>query len=150
MRHRELAHRDLDLHAWIVDGSQHLDHTANRLHVSLRLLQDFDDDHLPRLSRQRAAGRHQNVVRNTLILGHDDRDAALVQQPANELVGAALDDFDNLAFGPATPIGAGNARQHAVAVQHLAHLVLGKHEVWSGIIANQEAEAVAMSLHLAG
>ena len=134
----------------IVDRSEHFDHTADRLHIALRLLQNFDDDDLPWLGRQRCAGRHQNVVRNALVLRHDDRDTALVQQTADELVGAALDDFDDLAFGPAAPVGAGDARQHTIAVQHLGHLVFGQHEIGAAIVADQKAEAVAMALHLAG
>ena len=50
MRNRELADRDLDFHAGIVDRSEHFDHTADRLHIALRLLQNFDDD-LTRLGR---------------------------------------------------------------------------------------------------
>ena len=150
VRHRELANRDFDFHARIVDRSEHFDHAADRLHIALRLLQDFDDDDLPRLGRQRCTGRHQNVVRNTLIFGHDDGDTALVQQTADELVGAALDDFDDLAFRPAAPVGAGNARQHTIAVQHLGHLVFGEHEIGATIVADQKAEAVAVALHLAG
>ena len=86
---------------------------------------------------------------DALILGHDDRHAALVEQAADELVGAALDDLDDLAFGPAATVGAGDAREHAIAVQHLAHLVLRQHEIVATVVADQKSEAVAMALHLA-
>ena len=43
-----------------------------------------------------------------------------------------------------------DAREHAVAVQHLAHLMLGQDQVLSAIVTDQEPEAVAMALHLAG
>ena len=47
MRYRELANRDFDFHARIIDRAKYFDHAANRLHVSLRLLQNFDYDDLP-------------------------------------------------------------------------------------------------------
>ena len=150
VRHRELAHRDLDLHARIVDRAEHLDHAADRLHVALRLLQDLDDDDLPRLGREGGARRHEDFLLDALVLGDHDGDAALVQQAADELVGAALDDLDDLAFGTAAAVGPGDPGEHAVAVQHLAHLVLGQHEVLGAVVADQEAEAVAMALHLPG
>ena len=149
VRHRELAHGDLDFHARIVDGAQHLDHAPDRLHVALRLLQDLDHDDLAGLCRQGRAGRHEDVVLDTLVLRHDDGHTAFVEQAADELVGAAFDDLDDLAFGTTAAVGAGHACQHAVAVQHLAHFVLGQHEVLARIVADQEAEAVAVALYLA-
>ncbi len=150
MRHRELAHRDLDLHARVVDRAEHLDHAADRLHVALRLLQDLDDDDLPRLRREGGAGRHEDLLLDALVLGHHDGDPALVQQAADQLVGAVLDDLDDLALGAAAAVGPGDPGEHAVAVQHLAHLVLGEHEILGAVVADQEAEAVAVSLHLPG
>ena len=38
VRHLVLAHRDLDLHAGVVDLAQHLDDAAHRLRVARRLL----------------------------------------------------------------------------------------------------------------
>ena len=87
---------------------------------------------------------------NALVLRHNDRDTALVQQTTDELVGAALDDFDNLPFGSAAPVGAGDTRQHTIAVQHLGHLVFGEHEIGPAIVADKKAEAIAVALHLAG
>ena len=116
----------------------------------MRLLDDFNDNDLAGVGRQRAPGRYQDVVLDSLILRNDDRHAALIQQASNELVGAALDDFDDLALGAAAPVAAADAREHAVAVQHLAHLMLGQDQVLSGIVTDQEAVAVAMALDLAG
>ena len=149
VRYRELADRDLDLHARVVDGAQHFDDPPHRLHVALRLLKDLDDHDLAGLRREGRSGRNKDVVLDALVFGHDDGDAAFVEQAADELVGAALDNLDDLALGAAAAVGAGDARQDAVAMQHLAHLVLGEHEILAGIVADQESEAVAMALHLA-
>jgi hypothetical protein len=87
---------------------QHFDDASDGLHIALGLLQDLGDDHLPGLGAERSAGRHQDVVLDPLVFRHDDRDAALVQQTSDQLVGAPLDDLDDLAFRPAPPIGAGD------------------------------------------
>jgi len=79
VRHGELAHRDLDLHAGVVDCAQHFGHAAHRLHVALRLLDDLHHDHLAMLGTGRRTGRHQDVVLNALVLGHHDYGAALVE-----------------------------------------------------------------------
>jgi hypothetical protein len=42
VRHAVLAHRDLDLHARVVDLAQHLDHAPDRLRVQRRRLGQFD------------------------------------------------------------------------------------------------------------
>jgi hypothetical protein len=149
VRHGELAYRDLDLHAGIVDRAEHLNHAPHRLHMPLRLLHDLDDHDLPRLRVHRCARRYQDVVRDALVLGHDDRDAALVEKATDKTVGAVFDDLDDLAFLAPAPVEPGRPRQHAVAVQHLAHLVLGQRQIRTAVVADEKAEAVAMALHLA-
>ena len=150
MRYGELAHCDLDFHARIVDRAEHLDHAPHRLHMPLRLLDDFNHHHLPWLGIKRSARRHQDVVADALILGHDDGHAALVQEAAHQRVGPMLDDLDDLAFLAATPVKARQTRQHAVTVQNLAHLVLGQRQVRAAVVTDQKAEAIAMPLHLTG
>jgi hypothetical protein len=46
VRHAVLAHRDLDLHAGVVDLAQHFLHAADRLAVEAGRLGQFDHDHL--------------------------------------------------------------------------------------------------------
>ncbi len=43
-----------------------------------------------------------------------------------------------------------DARENAVAVQHLTHLVFRQDQVLSAVVADQEAEAIAMALDLTG
>jgi hypothetical protein len=127
VRHAELAHRDLDLHAGVVDIAQHFDHAAHRLGIAGRLFGQFDADHLPALALPGEPG--QDVLADALVFGHHDPGAVLIEQAADDAGIGALHDFDDGAFGPAAAVGAGDARQHAVAVQHLLHFLLGQEQV---------------------
>ena len=147
-RHVELAHRDLDLHAGIVDLAQHLGHAAQRLRVAGGLRHDLDRHHLPVLGAVGVAGRDQDVVLDALVFRHHDGQAMLMQETADQLVGAALDDLDDGAFGLAAILAA-RLDQHAVAMQHLEHLARRQEQVRAAVVAQQEAETVAVAQHLA-
>ncbi len=149
MRHGKFSHRNFYFHSWIVDRAQHFDHAADRLHVALRLLHDLHHDHLTVFRAERRARRHQHVVRHALVFRHHDRDAALVEQAADQAIGPVLDHLDDFAFGPAAPVLPRLAREHAIAMQNLAHFMFGQHQVLAAVIADQEAVAFAMTLHLA-
>ena len=60
----------------------------------------------------------------------------------------ALGDLDDAAFRPPLAVDAGDPHQGAVAMQHLAHLVLFEKDVGRAVIGNQEAVAVRMPLNL--
>jgi hypothetical protein len=62
VRDVELAHGDLDLHAGIVDGAEHLDHPSQRRVVSRGWIGDLDRHDLARLRVAGLARRDQDVV----------------------------------------------------------------------------------------
>ncbi len=72
VRHIELAYRDFDLHARIVDFAQHLDHTPDGLQMARRLAYDLHSNHLAIFSAARIGRRDQDIVLDTLVFGHDN------------------------------------------------------------------------------
>ncbi|CPO42827.1 Uncharacterised protein [Bordetella pertussis] len=148
-RHVELAHRDLDFHAGIVDLAQHLIHAAQRLRMAGGLLHDLHRHHLPMLGAVGVAGRNENVVLDALVLGHDDGQPMFVQETAHQFVGAPLDDLDDGAFRLAAVL-ARRLDQDAVAVQHFEHLARRQENIGPAVIPHQEAEAIAVALYAAG
>ena len=146
VRHFVLAHRDLDLHAGIVDLAEHLGDAADRLRVHRRRLHQLDRDDLAGLGVGDAVLRHDDVLAVALVLGGEQPDAALVQQPADDRRLLALEDLEHAALGPALLVVADDARPHAVAVQDALHLLRGEIDVGLAVVADDEAVAVAMAL----
>ena len=149
MRHLVLAHRDLDLHAGIVDLAEHLGDAADRLRVHRRRLGQLDRHHLAGRRVRGGVLRDQDVLPVALVFGRDEPDAALVQQAADDRRLAPLEDLEHAAFGPALAVVAHDAHAHAVAVQHRAHLLRRQIDVGFAVVAQHEAVAVAMALHRA-
>jgi hypothetical protein len=146
--HRELAYRNLDLHARVFDLPEDFDHPPDRLNVALRLLDDLDHDHLPGARLGGGLRWHQDVVLDPLILRHDDRDPAFVQQPADQPIGPPFNHFDDFAQRPPATVRARHPGQHPVRVQYLAHLVVVQHQVGTAVVPDQQAMAFAVALHL--
>ncbi len=71
------------------------------------------------------------------------------KQPADDRAVRALEHLDDLALGPAAPVGARAARGRAVAVQHLVHFARIEEEIGAAVVRDQEAEAVGMALDAA-
>ena len=149
VRHAELAHGDLDLHARIVQFAQHFDDAAGRLLEARRLFDQFDADDLAGLGLARRAG-HEDVLADALVFRRDDPDAVLVQQAPDDVRVGAFRDFDDRAFGAAAAVGADDTREHAVAVQDLLHFLIGQEQVFAAFVGNDEAEAVAVRADAAG
>ena len=95
------------------------------------------------------ARRDQHIVLDSLIFGHDDRQAPLVQEAPHQTVGAPLDDLDNRSLGLAA-VFASRLDQHAVPMQDLEHLTRGKEDILPTTIPNEKTEPVAVTLHAAG
>ena len=144
-----LAQRDLDLHAGIGVVAEHLDDAADRLGELGRLLDQFHGDDLPGLGLLAPARGDQDVLRQATVLGHHDHHAVLVDDAADDAAVGALQHLDQLAFGTAAAVLAGDAHDHAVAVQQLAHLLGAEEDVGLAVVAAQEAEAVGMALDAA-
>ncbi|VWC36931.1 hypothetical protein BPS26883_06741 [Burkholderia pseudomultivorans] len=149
VRHAVLAHRDLDLHARIVDVAEHLDDAAERLRMAAREIGQLDDDDLPDL-RLLHVLRDQDVVADALVFGRDDQRAVLVEQAADHALVRALGHLDDMPFGAAAAVVADDPRQHAVVVHHLLHLAVRQEQVILAVVADHEAVAVAMALHATG
>ncbi|CAJ0881046.1 hypothetical protein R76727_03343 [Ralstonia mannitolilytica] len=149
VRHAVLAHRDFDLHARVVDLTQHLDHAADRLHVAVRIFQDLHAHHLAHLGLALPLGRDQDVAAQALVFGRHHQRAVLGKQAADDAFVRPLQDLDDLAFGPATAVVANGPHEGAVTVHGLLHLALGQEDVGLAIVADEEAVAVAVADHAA-
>ena len=73
----------------------------------------------------------------------------LVQEAADQSVGAPLDDLDNRPFGLAA-VFASRLDQHAVPMQDLEHFARGKEDVLTTAIPDEKTEPVAVTLHATG
>ncbi len=148
VRHFELAHRDFDFHARVVDLAEHLDDAAHRLREHRRRLGELDRHHLPGFGIGGGVLGDQDVLAVALVFGGDDPDAAFVQQAADQRRFAALDDLEHVAFGPALAVVAHDACAHAVAVQHRAHFLRRQIDVGhAGAFAQEETMAITVALH---
>ena len=146
VRHLVLAHRDLDLHAGVVDLTQHLGHTAQRLRMHRRRLGQFDGDHLTRAGIGDAILRDHDVLAVALVLGRDQPDAALVQQAADDRRLAAFQDLEHPPFRPALAVVADHPHADAVAVQNRPHFLRRQIDVGLAIVALHEAVPIAVAL----
>ena len=149
MRDAVLAHRDLDLHAGIIDFTEHFDDATHWLAEQRGRLGQFHHDHLADLGRACGIGGDQDVLTVALVFGGHQPYAAFLQEAANDVVRRALDDLDNAAFGPAAAVLAHDADPHTVLVQHGTHFIGGKEDVAFAVIADDEAMSVAVPLHTA-
>ncbi len=146
VRHAVLAHRDLDLHAGVVDLAQHLLDPPDRLAVQAGRLGELHHHHLPRLGRAGRALGDQDILAVALVLRRDQPDAAFVQQAADDRLRRALDDLQHPAFRPPLAIVPHDAHAHPVLVQHRAHLVGRQVDVGLAVVAQDVAVAIAMAL----
>ncbi len=150
VRHVELAHRDLDLHAGVVDLAEDLDHAPDRRRVLRGRLGDLGRDDLAGRRAHRAARLDHHVVLDALVLGHHQQHAALVDEPAHQAAVGASGDLDDAAFGAAARVGAGPTHQDPVAMHDFLHLAGRQEDVAAAVVGNQEPEAVTMAGDLAG
>ena len=147
MRHFVLAHRDLDLHAGVVDLAQHFGHAAHRLRIQRRGLGQLDGDDLACGRVRDRVLRDHDVLTVALVFGRHEPDAALVQQAADDGRLAALEDLEHAALGAALAVVAHHARLHTIAMQHRTHFLRRKIEIGLVVIAHDEAVSIAMALH---
>jgi hypothetical protein len=147
VRHAVFAHRNLDLHAGIVDLAQHLLDPAHGLPEQGGRLGQFDHHHLPRLAGAGGGLGNHHILAVALVFGGHDPDAALVQQAPNDGMSRALDDLQHAAFRAPLAILPGDPHADLILVQHGAHLVWRQVDVGAAVVADQEAVSVAMSLN---
>ena len=149
MGHAVLAHRDLDLHARVVDLTQHFLDAAHRLTEQGRRLGQLDHHHLPRLGRARCTFGDHHILAVALVLGRDQPQAAFLQQAANDGLLRALDDLDDAPFRPAFAVLTDDANLDAIPVKHRPHFIGGQINVRFAAVTNQEPVTIPVSLHTA-
>ncbi len=142
-----LAQRDLDFHAGIGVAAQHLGHLPDGLVVRTRLGEDFHHHHLARLRAAGMLGRHQDVLVDAAVLRDQKTDPPFAIIAADDETVDVLQHLDDLRLAPAAPVEAGDAHQHAVAMQHTVHFLGGKVKVVAILVGHDEAEAVGMPFH---
>ena len=147
MRHLVLAHRDLDLHAGIVDLAQHLDHAAHRLREHRWRLGQLHCDHLADRGAGGGVLGNQDVLAVAPVFRRHQPHAVFVQQPADDRRLAPLDDVEHPPLGPALAVVTHHAHAHTVAVQHRVHLLLRQVDVVLAVVALDETVSVPMADH---
>jgi hypothetical protein len=145
-----LAQRDFDFHAGIGVIAQRLDDARDRLRVACGLRDDFRHDDLPCCGAEAVAGRHQQLLADAPVFGHDEENPLLVAQAADNAVIDVLEDLDDFRLGPAAPVDADFARGNAVAMQNFVHLRRSEEHIRPAVVADQETKTVRMPLHFAG
>ncbi len=150
MRQVVLAQRDLDFHPGIGVAAEDLCHPREGFALRRGLLDDLDDDDVAGLGGSALLRRHQQILVDSAVLGDDEGDAALLVEAADDRAVRAFEHVDDLAFGPAAPVGADAPDRRAIAVQHLVHLARAQENVGRAIVRHEKAEAVGVALHGAG
>ena len=150
VRQVELAQRDLDLHPGVGVVAQYFGHAPDGLRVLRRLRHQLDGHHLARLRASGLLRRHQDVLRDAAVLGHQEHHPMLGVQPAHDAPRGAFEHLDDLARRPAARVAPGDAHRGAVAVQCLAHLGRRQEHLRAAVVGNQEAVPVAMAFDAAG
>ena len=149
VRHFVFAHGDLDLHAGVVDVTEHLGDPPHWLRVQRRRLRQLDRHHLPGLCAGRRVLGDQDVLPITLVLWCDHPRAILEQQPADDRCLAALQNFQHPPLGTALAVEANDPHAHPVVVQDGAHFLRRQIDVDITAVDHHEAMSVPVPLHRA-
>ncbi len=145
-----LAQRDLDFHARVGVVAENLHHARHRFAMSRRLLDELGDHDLAGLRPGPHVRRHEDVLADALVLGHEVPDAAILVDAADDLPIRALDDIDDRALGTTALVDADHAHGRAIAMQRLVHFLRAEEHVRAAVVGDQKTESVRMTLHLAG
>ena len=149
VRHLVLAHRDLDLHAGIVDVAEHLGDAPDRLRMQRRRLGQLDGDHLAGLGLRGGVLRDQDVLTIALVLRRDDPDAVLQQQPADDRRTPPLQDLQHPPLRAPLAVVAHDAHPDPIAMQHRPHFLRRQIDVGFAALHHHEAVTVTVTLHRA-
>ena len=144
---------DFDFHTRIGVVAKHFDNAPDRLRMLAGLLDDLDHDDLPGLGldgRLLVIRWDQNVLIDPAVLGHHKSDPVLDKDTTNHAIVDVLQHLDDSPFTAPLAIEPGYPNQHAVAMQHTAHLLGIKIDIVAFLVRAQEAESVLVSFHAAG
>ena len=96
----------------------------------------------PGLGAAGVAGRHQDVLRDAPVLGHEKQHAVLACRRPTMRRFARSSTSTMPPSRPAAAVAPGHAHRHAVAVQHLAHLApAGRNTIGPAVVAERESRS---------
>ncbi len=81
----------------------------------------------------------------TLVVRHDDGDAVLHDDAADQPRRAPLEHFGDRTLLATAPIGADDVAEHAIAVQHFAHFGRRQINIVAARVRTQESETFRVS-----
>jgi len=144
-----LPQRDLDFHAGAGKAAQHFGYPSHRLVVRAGLGEDFHRHHLAGLRGAGMLGGDEDVLVDAAVFRDQEADATFKVVAADDEPVDVLQHFDDFGLTPPAPVEAGNANQHAVAVQHPVHLLGRQIEIVATFFRHHETEAVGVPLDAA-
>ena len=122
--------------------AQHQQDAADGRPAVLRRGRHFHHHQLPFAGLVAVFGWNQHFGQHAAVVGDHHADARAFAVAAGEAREAVLQHFDDGAFAAAAAVNAGDAGQHAVAVQRLAHFGRRQEQVFAAVLGLHEAEAV--------
>ena len=127
---------DLDFHAGVAVVAQQLHHARHRLTVPRGLRDQFHGHHLPGFGAADLIRRHHEFLADALVFRHHEVNAVTALQASHMVRFGTLQNLGDLAFRAAAAIHTGDARHHAIAMQHFAHFVGAEKHIRSLVITH--------------
>ena len=137
--------RDVGCHARGQMIAEDLGDLAERLTPRLRVLGDVYHRHLAVARPAQPVRCDQDLLRDPLVVGQQERDAGLDLQAADDVLERALQHLDDRGLAAAAAVDTGDARDDAVTVPQAAHLARAQEQVVAALVRMQEAESVRMA-----
>ena len=145
MRHAVFANGNFNFHAGIVNLTQHLFDSAHRLAKQRWWLGQLHHDDLACFGRTCCTLGYQDILAVAFVFRRYQPYPAFLQQPANDGVRRAFNDFSDAAFRPIFTVVADDTRLDAVLVQDGAHFIRWQVNVGFAIVALYETVAITVA-----
>src|SRR5688572_21307182 len=91
--------------------------------------------------------RYEHAMADARIVRHHEADPGFVVEPTHDLLGVALENLDDRAFGAAAMIGAIDSNRSPVAVHGLEHLSWREKDGRRAVIRQQKAMPILVCTH---
>ena len=147
MRHAVFAHGDFNFHTGVINFTQYFFDAPHRLSEQRRRLNQFYDHHLAGFCHTGSTLRNQNILTVAFVFWRNQPNSAFLQKPANDRLVRALGDFNNTPLGATFAITAHDTDLNVVFVQHSPHLVRGKINIRSTVVAGHKTMSIPMPLN---
>ena len=144
------ANRDVGFHARLLLPAEHFDHLPDRVLMPGRVADDARRHDVAVGGRALAAARNGDVAGEARVVRLDETDAAFHVEMPDDFALRVDYDLDHRALPAAARVDVFQARQHAVAVQHLAHLTVVQEQVAAAVVRDDEAVTVGVADHPPG